>query len=57
MPRVGASNIPEMEMKHDPMAQAYRRTATGLVASNASRVGESTTACIETPRRDRLKKR
>ena len=39
MPRVGASSIPEMEMKHDPMAQAYRRTATGLVASKRAQRG------------------
>ncbi len=39
IPSAGASSMPEMEMKQDPMAQAYRRTTTGLVASSAKQGG------------------
>jgi len=51
MPTAGATNMPETETKHEPIAHAYRRTFAGLVACSANRSGSSTTACIEMPSR------
>ncbi len=56
-PMVGPSSNPDIAAKHVPITHAQRRTRVGLVPAMFARSGSSTTARMDTPRRDQRKNR